>query len=83
MINDGYGQVLSRPGASFPLRELSVVATLTITSYVNQLGAHIRGTLNVGVGPDLILRTMDQCRFFCTQSKIKRARKILSEAMAT
>lgn len=82
MINDGYGQVLSRPGASFPLRELSVVATLTVTSYANQLHAHVRGSLNVGVKPDLIGRTMDNCRYFCSPAKIKAARKILAEATA-
>ena len=82
MINDGYGQVLSRPGAIFPLRELSVVATLTVTSYVNQLGAHIRGALNVGVEPALISSTMDNCRYFCSQAKIKKARKILAGATA-
>jgi 4-carboxymuconolactone decarboxylase len=82
MINDGYGQVLSRPGASFPLRELSVVATLTVTSYVNQLRAHVRGALNVGVKPDLISLTMDNCRFFCGQGKINKAGKILAEATA-
>jgi alkylhydroperoxidase/carboxymuconolactone decarboxylase family protein YurZ len=80
MINDGYGQVLSRPGASFALRELSVVATLTVTSYVNQLGAHIRGALNVGVDSGLIGRTMDNCRYFCSRAKIRAARKILVEA---
>lgn len=80
MINDGYGQVLSRPGASFPLRELSVVATLTVTSYTNQLSAHVRGALNVGVSSDLIDRTMGHCRFFCSQVKVKKARKILAGA---
>lgn len=82
MINDGYGQVLSRPGASFPLRELSVVAILTVTSYVNQLKAHIRGALNVGVKPELITLTMDNCRFFCGRGKINKAGKILAEATA-
>jgi len=80
MINDGYGQVLSRPGASFRLRELSVVATLTVTSYVNQLGAHVRGALNVGVNPNLLAKTMDNCRYFCSQAKVDRARKILDAA---
>lgn len=83
MINDGYGQVLSRPGASFQLRELSVVATLTVTSYENQLRAHIRGTLNVGTDPELIERTIGYCRYFCGDAHIQTARDILKEAVTT
>jgi 4-carboxymuconolactone decarboxylase len=82
MINDGYGQVLSRPGVSFPLRELSVVATLTVTAYTNQLKAHIRGALNTGVKQKVINRTMDNCRFFCSEVKIEKAREILAGATA-
>ena len=82
MINDGYGRVLSRRGASFHLRELSVIATLTVTSYVNQLGAHIRGALNVGVESGLIAVTMDNCRYFCSPDRIETARKILSRSAA-
>lgn len=81
MINDGYGQVLSRPGVPFALRELSVVAILTVTSYENQLKAHIRGTLNVGVERALVETTISNCRFFCSQAKIQTARKILHRAM--
>jgi len=81
MINDGYGQVLSRPGASFPLRELSIVATLTVTGYENQLKAHIRGALNVGVDPDLIIQTIANCRCFCGQENLTKASGILTQAM--
>jgi 4-carboxymuconolactone decarboxylase len=83
MINDGYGQVLSRPGAPFPLRELSVVATLTVTSYENQLGAHIRGTLNVGVDPAMIRKAIRDCRYFCSDEHIKTAVHLLDKAVTT
>lgn len=83
MINDGYGQVLSRPGAPFPLRELSVVATLTVTSYENQLGAHLRGTINVGVDPSLIRKAIHNCRFFCSNENIRMAVHLLDEAVTT
>jgi alkylhydroperoxidase/carboxymuconolactone decarboxylase family protein YurZ len=82
MVIDGYGRVLSRPGASFRLRELSTVATLTVTGYENQLLAHIRGTVNIGVEPPLIAQTIDNCRLFCAASKIKRAQKILNRVTA-
>lgn len=81
MINDGYGQVLSRPGASFRLREVSVVATLTVTGYVNQLGAHIRGALNVGAPVDFIRWTMSNCRYFCSSSSVTGAQAILDKAV--
>jgi len=83
MINDGYGQVLSRPGAPFTLRELSTVATLTVTSYENQLGAHIRGTLNVGVEAALIRKTMRNCRYFCSDDNVRTAIHLLDEAVKT
>lgn len=81
MINDGYGQVLSRPGASFRLRELAIVATLTVTAYENQLWAHVRGALKVGVAPALIEKTIGNCRYFCPQAKITSAQRILSKAV--
>lgn len=78
MINDGYGQVLSRPGASFHLRELSVVTILTVTSYQNQLQAHIRGALNFGIDPALIATAIGNCKYFCSPQKIETALRILS-----
>ncbi len=80
MINDGYGQVLSRPGLSFRLRELCIVATLTVTSYENQLGAHIRGALNVGVEAGLLNRVIEDCTYFCPQKHINTAKSIVRKA---
>ncbi len=77
MINDGYGQVLSRPGVSFKLRELSAVATLTVTGYENQLRAHIRGTINYGVERALIKTTVSNAGFFCSQTRVNKALEIL------
>lgn len=81
MVNDGYGRVLSRSGASFELRELSTVAALTVTGYANQLGAHVRGTLNLGVAPELVADTIANCRSFCSAERTDRAIKILQWAM--
>lgn len=76
MINNAYGQVLSRPGISFHLRELSTISTLTVTSYENQLKAHIRGAFNLGIDPDLIEKTIDNCRFLCSGKKVQLSLKI-------
>jgi alkylhydroperoxidase/carboxymuconolactone decarboxylase family protein YurZ len=82
MINDGYGRVLSRPGASFRLRELSTVATLTVAAYENQLLAHLRGAIHAGVSPALIKSTIANCRYFCTDDHLATARNLLSRMMA-
>ncbi|MEZ5358700.1 MAG: carboxymuconolactone decarboxylase family protein [Candidatus Zixiibacteriota bacterium] len=81
MINDGYGQVLSRPGLGFHLRELCTVATLTVTAYEHQLGAHIRGALNVGADAHELNRVITDCRYFCPQKNIKLALRIVANAV--
>jgi alkylhydroperoxidase/carboxymuconolactone decarboxylase family protein YurZ len=82
MINDGYGKVLSRPGLSFRVRELCVVATLTVTSYDNQLRAHIRGALLVGTGNRLVRQTIENSRYFASRAKLNRALTILKSSEA-
>lgn len=82
MVNDGYGKVLSRPGISFDQRELCIVAILTVTGYQNQLRAHIRGAVNVGLEIELIEDVIENCRFFCTAQNVKDAQRILSRTCA-
>ena len=77
MINNAYGQVLSRPGISFQLRELSTISMLTVTSYENQLKAHLRGAFNLGIEPDLMEKTIDNCRFLCSRRKVKLSLGVL------
>ncbi|MEE9443999.1 MAG: carboxymuconolactone decarboxylase family protein [candidate division Zixibacteria bacterium] len=79
MINNGYGQVLSRTGVTFDIRELCVIATLTVTMYENQLRAHLRGALNIEVAIEDVEAVIDNCRFFCTKKNIQASRKILKE----
>ena len=49
MIEDGYGRVLSRPGLSLQMREISVLASLMASGMINQYRAHVRGALFAGV----------------------------------
>lgn len=79
MVNDGYGQVLSRPGIPFEIRELCVIAILTVTMYKNQLQAHLRGALNIGVENGQIIVAIDNCLLFCAKKNIAASRKILKE----
>lgn len=53
-LMEGYGKVLGRPGLDLPTRELCVAALLTGIEAPRQLHAHLRGCLNVGVGPDQV-----------------------------
>jgi 4-carboxymuconolactone decarboxylase len=51
MVVEGYGKVLGRPGLSLMIRELCIVATLTVTGALKQLHSHLRGAMNVGAVP--------------------------------
>jgi 4-carboxymuconolactone decarboxylase len=82
LINDAYGRVLSRPGVSFAVRETSIIATLTVTAYHNQLVAHIRGALHIGLDRGLLEQTIDNCRFFCPPSRIAVAHETLTRMLA-
>lgn len=82
MVNDGYGRVLSRPGISFDQRELCIVAILTVTGYQNQLRAHLRGAINVGLEIELIATVIDNCHYFCSAKNIKKSKKLLKRTCA-
>lgn len=48
MITEGYGKTLSRTGPSPRVRELCIVAMLTILGRRQQLLSHVRGAIRVG-----------------------------------
>lgn len=48
MIIEGYGKTLSRTGPSTRIRELCIVAMLTILGRRQQLLSHVRGAIRVG-----------------------------------
>ena len=51
IIEEGYGKVLSRPGATLRLRELFSVAMLAATGFPRQLFAHLRALVTMGEPP--------------------------------
>lgn len=59
MIDDGYGKVLGRPGASLALRECWIVALLAVQDVPVQLHSHLRGALRQGVGPAVLDEVLD------------------------
>ena len=59
---EGYGKVLSRPGLDVVDRELAIVAVLTVENRRAQLHSHLRGALNVGAVPEVLLDVLDDLR---------------------
>ncbi|HXF49215.1 MAG TPA: hypothetical protein VNL73_07305 [Verrucomicrobiae bacterium] len=51
IIEEGYGKVLSRPGAKLFLRELFSVGLLSATGFPKQLFAHLRALVEMGESP--------------------------------
>ena len=51
IIEEGYGKVLSRPGATLHLRELFSVAMLAATGFPRQFFAHLRALAAMGEPP--------------------------------
>jgi 4-carboxymuconolactone decarboxylase len=51
IIEEGYGKVLSRPGAELHLRELFSVGLLAATGFPKQLFAHLRALVEMGESP--------------------------------
>jgi len=51
MVETGYGTVLGRPGLDPAVRELCLVAVLTVQARDRQLYSHLRGALRTGASP--------------------------------
>lgn len=62
MIFEGYGKVLSRHQLDVVTRECSIVACLVMDNRPRQLHSHIKGALNVGAPPLLILSVIEDLR---------------------
>ena len=59
MIIEGYGKVLSRPVLSSVERELAIVGSLIADNRPTQLFSHMRGALNVGAEPSLVVAVVE------------------------
>jgi 4-carboxymuconolactone decarboxylase len=49
MLYEGYGRVLARPALPIDIREMGIIAILTVKGFPRQLHSHLRGALRVGV----------------------------------
>ncbi|RJP78817.1 MAG: carboxymuconolactone decarboxylase family protein [Candidatus Zixiibacteriota bacterium] len=79
MLVEGYGRVLARPSLDIALRELGIVAILTVKELPRQLHSHLRGALRVGVPPEGLDAALEWCAEFATPEALARARDVRSQ----
>lgn len=59
-VVEGYGKVLGRPELDLCTRELCIAALLSGLDASRQLHAHLRGSLNVGAGPEVVAAVLEE-----------------------
>jgi 4-carboxymuconolactone decarboxylase len=73
MLVEGYGRILGRPGLDIQLRELGIVAMLTVKRRPRQLESHIRGAMRLGISRIQLLSAMDLCKPLGMLKDVNRA----------
>jgi len=81
MIVDGYGKVLSRPGADLKTRELCVVAACAVSGQVRQLHSHMRGALNAGAAAGEVAAVLDALGDLISRDDLARYRQLLQKVV--
>jgi len=59
MVGEGYGRTIGRPGLDLARRELCVVAQCAVLGAERQLHSHLRGSLNAGVAPAVVVEVLE------------------------
>lgn len=77
MLLEGYGRVLARPALSIDLRELGIIAILTVKGLPRQLHSHLRGALRVGVSAGQLEDAIHLCAEYTTEERILSALAVL------
>lgn len=73
MLLEGYGRVLGRPTLGIDLRELGIIAILTVKKLPRQLHSHLRGALHVGVSAAELEAAIHFCKPYTEASSIRAA----------
>lgn len=79
MLHEGYGRVLARPALSIDLRELGIIAILTVKELPRQLYSHLRGARNVGVTPSQLEEAIHVCAEYASPKRIQSALRVLEK----
>jgi 4-carboxymuconolactone decarboxylase len=81
MIVDGYGKVLSRPGADLKTRELCVVAACAASGQQRQLHSHMHGALNAGATAGEVGAVLDALGDLISRDDLARYRQLLQKVV--
>jgi len=76
MLIEGYGRVLGRPALDIDLRELGIIAILTVKNLPRQLHSHLRGALHVGVPAEELQAAIHLCRPFTKAVNVRSALQV-------
>ncbi len=74
IIEEGYGKVLSRPGASLRSRELFSASLLAASGFPRQLFAHLRALVELGEKPEALAVLVKKSAHGLPRGKQKRIR---------
>jgi 4-carboxymuconolactone decarboxylase len=77
MLMEGYGRVLSRATLPLDLRELAIIAILTVKDLPRQLHSHLRGALRVGLSAVELESALCLCAEYTTADRLKSALEVL------
>lgn len=81
MVMEGYGKVLGRPGVDLAVRELCIVAILSVQGVVRQLHSHLRGALNAGAPPGAVDAALEIAGEFQTPEGRAESRGIWAKVL--
>jgi len=73
MLVEGYGRVLSRPELTIAVREMGIVAILTVKNLSRQLYSHLRGATRVGVTTAELKTAIHLCERYTEPARIESA----------
>jgi 4-carboxymuconolactone decarboxylase len=81
MLYEGYGRVLARAALPIDLRELGIIAILTVKGLPRQLHSHLRGARRIGASRTELEQAIHLCAEYTAPTKIELALDILSQIL--
>lgn len=82
MLVEGYGRVLARPALPIDLREMGIIAILTVKDLPRQLHSHLRGALRVGVTVPELESAIGLCAPYTSSQNIGSALNVWRKVAA-
>ncbi|MCX6639043.1 MAG: carboxymuconolactone decarboxylase family protein [bacterium] len=76
MLREGYGRILARPALNIAVRELGIIAILTVKGLSRQLHSHLFGALHVGVSSAELEKAIQICAPYTSPDRIQSSLEI-------